>query len=50
MIGKLLNNVYDAVTSLPSIRPAQRKKDREMKESLERLDKFAAYVKDCYKK
>lgn len=50
MLGKLLNAVYDAATSLPSIRPAERKKDQELKESMARLDQFAAYTKECYKK
>lgn len=50
MLGKLLNNVYDAVTSLPSISPAQRRKDKEVQERLARLDQFAAYTKECYKK
>lgn len=49
MIGKMLNKVYDTVTSLPSITPAGRRKDKELKEKMARLDEFAVYVKDCYK-
>jgi len=42
MLGKLLNKIYDAT---PSITPAARKRDREHKESLERMDQIIAVVK-----
>lgn len=42
MLGKLLNKIYDAT---PSITPAARKRDKELKEVLANLDELNAAIK-----